>query len=300
MGVFVAAVEPKPCCVLGQFSFAEKWEHPQDTEVLGALDLGGASTQITFQPGVALEDRNTSVFFRLYGTNYSLYSQSYLCYGQSQALKMLLAALHQVLGAQGLLSHVPLLPHLPAGLPVPVGKHWGIGTGLDFIRGSKTFPRLGGRCWWLPARAPLSPHLGHAEALFVISQGQLCLWVFAVPVLLAWLHWCPERFPSPVAARLPRDRARAPCWGSQGCSGSSSWDAPSPAGLWLLLFGMALGKGGSGTAASWTALCLCRPTRVPRSPIPATPRATRRTSPWPSSTTAPACVPRAQPGLALS
>uniref|UniRef100_A0A8C5X5I3 Ectonucleoside triphosphate diphosphohydrolase 8 n=1 Tax=Malurus cyaneus samueli TaxID=2593467 RepID=A0A8C5X5I3_9PASS len=67
----------------------------QDTEILGALDLGGASTQITFQPGVAVEDRNTSVFFRLYGTNYSLYSHSYLCYGQSQALKMLLAALHQ-------------------------------------------------------------------------------------------------------------------------------------------------------------------------------------------------------------
>ncbi|NWV86724.1 ENTP8 diphosphohydrolase, partial [Dasyornis broadbenti] len=80
---------------LVKFSFAGKWEHPQDTEVLGALDLGGASTQITFQPGVSVEDRNTSVFFRLYGTNYSLYSHSYLCYGQSQALKMLLAALHQ-------------------------------------------------------------------------------------------------------------------------------------------------------------------------------------------------------------
>ncbi|XP_009077771.1 PREDICTED: ectonucleoside triphosphate diphosphohydrolase 8-like, partial [Acanthisitta chloris] len=80
---------------LVKFSFAEKWEHPQDSEVLGALDLGGASTQITFQPGVPVEDRNTSVFFRLYGTNYSLYSHSYLCYGQTQALKMLLAALHQ-------------------------------------------------------------------------------------------------------------------------------------------------------------------------------------------------------------
>ncbi|NXR40219.1 ENTP8 diphosphohydrolase, partial [Zosterops hypoxanthus] len=92
---------------LVKFSFAERWEHPQDTEVLGALDLGGASTQITFQPGVPVQDRNTSVFFRLYGTNYSLYSHSYLCYGQSQALKRLLAALHQRLfnfscpGAQG-------------------------------------------------------------------------------------------------------------------------------------------------------------------------------------------------------
>ncbi|NXT26292.1 ENTP8 diphosphohydrolase, partial [Syrrhaptes paradoxus] len=81
---------------LVKYSFAEKWEHPQNTEVLGALDLGGASTQITFQPGVTIEDKNTSVFFRLYGTNYSLYTHSYLCYGQTQALKMLMAALHQV------------------------------------------------------------------------------------------------------------------------------------------------------------------------------------------------------------
>uniref|UniRef100_A0A8B9NT98 Ectonucleoside triphosphate diphosphohydrolase 8 n=1 Tax=Apteryx owenii TaxID=8824 RepID=A0A8B9NT98_APTOW len=67
------------------------------TEVLGALDLGGASTQITFQPGGTIEDKNTSVLFRLYGTNYSLYTHSYLCYGQTQALKRLLAALREVL-----------------------------------------------------------------------------------------------------------------------------------------------------------------------------------------------------------
>nr|XP_013809957.1 PREDICTED: ectonucleoside triphosphate diphosphohydrolase 8-like isoform X1 [Apteryx mantelli mantelli]XP_013809958.1 PREDICTED: ectonucleoside triphosphate diphosphohydrolase 8-like isoform X2 [Apteryx mantelli mantelli] len=78
-----------------KFSFAEKWERPQATEVLGALDLGGASTQITFQPGGTIEDKNTSVLFRLYGTNYSLYTHSYLCYGQTQALKRLLAALRE-------------------------------------------------------------------------------------------------------------------------------------------------------------------------------------------------------------
>uniref|UniRef100_A0A8C9N7P7 Ectonucleoside triphosphate diphosphohydrolase 8 n=1 Tax=Serinus canaria TaxID=9135 RepID=A0A8C9N7P7_SERCA len=99
---------------LVKFSFAEKWEHPQDIEVLGALDLGGASTQITFQPGVPVEDRNTSVFFRLYGTNYSLYSHSYLCYGQSQALKMLLAALHQVPQGTGAAQPSPsAVAHLP-------------------------------------------------------------------------------------------------------------------------------------------------------------------------------------------
>lgn len=154
------AVQPNPCCVLGQFSFAERWEHPQDTEVLGALDLGGASTQITFQPGVPVQDRNTSVFFRLYGTNYSLYSHSYLCYGQSQALKMLLAALHQVPGPRGQLSHLPVPFHIsPCNVGVPVGKELGIGRGLDFIWGSKKFPHLSGRWWQLPARAPFSPHL---------------------------------------------------------------------------------------------------------------------------------------------
>ncbi|NXW09282.1 ENTP8 diphosphohydrolase, partial [Fregetta grallaria] len=90
---------------LVKFSFAEKWEHPWDAEVLGALDLGGASTQITFQPGVTIEDKNTSVFFRLYGTNYSLYTHSYLCYGQMQALKMLLAALHQDSSTAQQISH---------------------------------------------------------------------------------------------------------------------------------------------------------------------------------------------------
>ncbi|XP_025905162.1 ectonucleoside triphosphate diphosphohydrolase 8-like [Nothoprocta perdicaria] len=80
---------------LVKFSFAEKWEHPQGTEVLGALDLGGASTQITFQPGSTIEDQNTSILLRLYSTNYSLYTHSYLCYGQTQALKMLLAALRE-------------------------------------------------------------------------------------------------------------------------------------------------------------------------------------------------------------
>ncbi|NXL51101.1 ENTP8 diphosphohydrolase, partial [Podilymbus podiceps] len=93
-----------------KYSFAEKWQHPQDREVLGALDLGGASTQITFQPGATVEDKNTSVFFRLYGTNYSLYTHSYLCYGQTQALKKLLAALHQDSSSPQQISH-PCYPN---------------------------------------------------------------------------------------------------------------------------------------------------------------------------------------------
>lgn len=86
-----------PCAWWGQFSFSGKWVHPYGTEVLGALDLGGASTQITFQPSGTIEDNSTKVFFRLYGTNYSIYTHSYLCYGRDQALKMLLASLSKVL-----------------------------------------------------------------------------------------------------------------------------------------------------------------------------------------------------------
>ncbi|KFV54323.1 Ectonucleoside triphosphate diphosphohydrolase 8, partial [Gavia stellata] len=77
-----------------QFSFTGKWTHPPAEDVVGALDLGGASTQITFLPGTTIEDSSTRALLRLYGTNYSIYTHSYLCYGQKQALKMLMASLY--------------------------------------------------------------------------------------------------------------------------------------------------------------------------------------------------------------
>uniref|UniRef100_A0A8C8BNM5 Ectonucleoside triphosphate diphosphohydrolase 8 n=1 Tax=Otus sunia TaxID=257818 RepID=A0A8C8BNM5_9STRI len=60
--------------------------------VVGALDLGGASTQITFLPGTTIDDSSTRSLLRLYGANYSIYTHSYLCYGQNQALKMLMGS----------------------------------------------------------------------------------------------------------------------------------------------------------------------------------------------------------------
>ncbi|KAJ8317497.1 hypothetical protein KUTeg_005401 [Tegillarca granosa] len=49
---------------------------------VGALDLGGASTQITFYPGSSI---NIPVKYKgdlvLYGMNYTVYTNSYLCYG---------------------------------------------------------------------------------------------------------------------------------------------------------------------------------------------------------------------------
>ncbi|XP_056124786.1 ectonucleoside triphosphate diphosphohydrolase 1 isoform X1 [Rhinichthys klamathensis goyatoka] len=58
------------------------------TGTLGALDLGGASTQITFIPQQDIESDDNSIDFRLYGNDYHLYTHSFLCYGKDQALKL--------------------------------------------------------------------------------------------------------------------------------------------------------------------------------------------------------------------
>lgn len=65
---------------------------------MGALDLGGASTQISFVPDgfVGSESPNNSMMFRLYGNNYNLYTHSFLCYGKDQALRLTLAQQTQV------------------------------------------------------------------------------------------------------------------------------------------------------------------------------------------------------------
>ncbi|KAM4647847.1 ectonucleoside triphosphate diphosphohydrolase 8-like isoform 2-T2 [Amazona ochrocephala] len=86
-------------------SLTGTWTHPPAEAVVGALDLGGASTQITFLPGTTIEDISTGALFRLYGANYSIYTHSYLCYGQKQALKMLMASLHQASPSTVQISH---------------------------------------------------------------------------------------------------------------------------------------------------------------------------------------------------
>lgn len=65
-------------------------------ETVGALDFGGASTQITFETKEKVEDKNNLMTLQLYGKNYSIYTQSFLCFGRDQMLGLLLANLVKV------------------------------------------------------------------------------------------------------------------------------------------------------------------------------------------------------------
>ncbi|XP_064419005.1 ectonucleoside triphosphate diphosphohydrolase 1 isoform X2 [Latimeria chalumnae] len=67
------------------------WGQSKAKETWGALDLGGASTQITFATEKTIEEAENSKYFRLYGRDYHVYTQSFLCYGKDQALKIMRA-----------------------------------------------------------------------------------------------------------------------------------------------------------------------------------------------------------------
>lgn len=83
--------------LIGTFGVApDPHAHPSTPNVntYGALDMGGASTQITFQP-----ESHTILLpefaydLSLYGTNYTLYTHSFLCYGINEAERRLQAQL---------------------------------------------------------------------------------------------------------------------------------------------------------------------------------------------------------------
>ncbi|XP_037586228.1 ectonucleoside triphosphate diphosphohydrolase 8 isoform X5 [Cebus imitator] len=81
--------------MLVKYSFTGEWIRPPEETLVGALDMGGASTQITFVPGGPISDKSTQADFRLYGSDYSVYTHSYLCFGRDQMLSRLLIGLVQ-------------------------------------------------------------------------------------------------------------------------------------------------------------------------------------------------------------
>ncbi|XP_062361409.1 ectonucleoside triphosphate diphosphohydrolase 2 isoform X2 [Cinclus cinclus] len=72
-----------------------EWIQPQK-KTLGAMDFGGASTQITFETRDTIENPRNKVMLKLYGQAYKVYTHSFLCYGRDQVLKRLLSKLLQV------------------------------------------------------------------------------------------------------------------------------------------------------------------------------------------------------------
>ncbi|XP_077333322.1 ectonucleoside triphosphate diphosphohydrolase 2 [Lithobates pipiens] len=73
-----------------KYSWIGKWFQPRKG-TLGAMDLGGASTQITFETADHIDSPENEMNLRLYGQSYRVYTHSFLCYGRDQVLKRVLS-----------------------------------------------------------------------------------------------------------------------------------------------------------------------------------------------------------------
>ncbi|XP_069871230.1 ectonucleoside triphosphate diphosphohydrolase 2 isoform X1 [Dipodomys merriami] len=80
-----------------KYGWVGRWFRPR-RGTTGAMDLGGASTQITFETASPAEDPANEVHLRLYGQKYRVYTHSFLCYGRDQVLQRLLASALQTHG----------------------------------------------------------------------------------------------------------------------------------------------------------------------------------------------------------
>ncbi|XP_052414693.1 ectonucleoside triphosphate diphosphohydrolase 8 isoform X1 [Carassius gibelio] len=86
-------------------TFEGLWIHPKAGKIIGALDLGGSSTQISFTPKDPVKNPDSAFNLQLYGYKYEVYTQSYLCYGKDQALKKIQVYLHKTNGSSSVISH---------------------------------------------------------------------------------------------------------------------------------------------------------------------------------------------------
>uniref|UniRef100_A0A8C5QE11 Ectonucleoside triphosphate diphosphohydrolase 2 n=1 Tax=Leptobrachium leishanense TaxID=445787 RepID=A0A8C5QE11_9ANUR len=73
-----------------KYSWIGRWFQPKKG-TLGAMDLGGASTQITFETKANIDNPENELTLRLYGQTYRVYTHSFLCYGRDQVLKRILS-----------------------------------------------------------------------------------------------------------------------------------------------------------------------------------------------------------------
>ncbi|XP_041050180.1 ectonucleoside triphosphate diphosphohydrolase 2-like [Carcharodon carcharias] len=100
------------------------WIKPAKSTV-GAMDLGGASTQISFVPTIQkIDDPKSEFSLRLYGHDYKVYTHSYLCYGRDQVMKKVFS---KMMLAQGYKSDI-INPCMPKG--------YNFNYSQDFIYGS--------------------------------------------------------------------------------------------------------------------------------------------------------------------
>ena len=90
-------------CVLMQFQPLARVDQTlteslaEQHKTVGALDMGGASTQITFVPeNTTAIEHHYKQSVRLYSVTYEMYTYSYQCYGINEAYRRYLAHLVQV------------------------------------------------------------------------------------------------------------------------------------------------------------------------------------------------------------
>ncbi|XP_038638512.1 ectonucleoside triphosphate diphosphohydrolase 8-like [Scyliorhinus canicula] len=76
-----------------KYSWEGTWLHPESAQIQGAMDLGGSSTQLTFIPTGSINHMEGKMDLKLYGYNYTIYTHSYLCYGQQQSIRKYIATL---------------------------------------------------------------------------------------------------------------------------------------------------------------------------------------------------------------
>lgn len=104
--------------VLEELARSGSMDAVRNLQTTGALDLGGASTQITYIPGInSSVSEDDSVRLTLYNNDIDLYTHSYLCYGINQARERRTAAL--LSSAQ---DQIVVDPCLPSGYNVNLTK----------------------------------------------------------------------------------------------------------------------------------------------------------------------------------